>query len=88
MKNNFDFEDIQVNSRETFIQFIRQFRLNLDDNFEQWTNNNLSDFLESLESYAEDVQGYYDNTQQTGENADIASWKRFADILKGARVYE
>lgn len=37
--------------------------------------------------YTDDLQGYYDNTKQT-MNADIPEWQVFADILKGARIYE
>ena len=48
----------------------------------------MQDFLEALESYTQDIQGYYDNSGQLKENANEASWKRFADILKGARIYE
>jgi hypothetical protein len=41
--------------------------------------------------YAEDIQGYYDyQEKETGEhiNADIPFWRTFADILRGARIYE
>nr|WP_202909376.1 hypothetical protein [Chitinophaga rupis] len=54
---------------------------------ENWENNNLESFLEALSAYAEDIQGYYDNTQQS-INAEEASWQVFADMFKGAVVYE
>ena len=50
-------------------------------------NNKLEIFLEAISSYAEDIQGYYDN-MKTGVNADVPAWQTFADIFKGATMYE
>lgn len=86
-KNN-DFEQIIVNDKHSFIDFIRLLRESLENDINSWENTNLSGFLEAIERYTEDIQGYYDNTGQSEEDANQASWKRFADILKGARVYE
>ena len=47
----------------------------------------MNDFLEALSSYANDIQGYYDNTKQN-VNADEPNWQTFADIFKGATLYE
>ena len=88
MENNRDFENIKVDSRATFINFLKYFRRDFTENKGNWENNNLTDFLEALESYTEDIDGYYQNLGESEENADEATWKRFADILKGARVYE
>lgn len=49
--------------------------------------SHLSDFLESMIAYAEDIQGYYDNMKMNID-ADEASWENFSKILEGARVYE
>ncbi|MGJ1406835.1 MULTISPECIES: DUF7660 family protein [Sphingobacterium] len=43
--------------------------------------------MEALASYAEDIQGYYDNTD-ANVDAEKAAWSTFADIFKGAKVYE
>jgi len=43
--------------------------------------------LGAISSHAEDIQGYFDNTEQN-VNADEGSWQTFADIFKGATVYE
>ena len=50
-------------------------------------NKKLENFLEAMSSYAQDIQGYYDNMKQN-INADEANWQTFADILKGASIYE
>jgi len=76
-----------VNTRQDFAEFLLLLRQDLIDNPAEWENKTLADFLEAASSYAEDVQGYYDNTRQA-VNADQASWQTFADILRGASIYE
>ena len=83
-----EFEQINVNDKQTFISFLSLFREDLNNNIAAWENVNLPNFLEALERYTQDIQGYYDSSDQSEENANEASWKRFADILKGARIYE
>ncbi|MGE9311820.1 hypothetical protein ACLOAU_09245 [Niabella sp. CJ426] len=79
--------DFEIHSRQTFIEFIEQLRRDFIENPDSWENKTLPDFLEAISAYAEDIQGYYDNTQQN-INANEASWKLFADIFKGATMYE
>jgi hypothetical protein len=76
-----------VSDRQSFIEFIDLLREDLIKKPKTWENKNLGDFLEALASYAQDIQGYYDNTGQK-VNADQASWQIFADIFKGASIYE
>lgn len=52
-----------------------------------WENKTLDTFLEALSAYTEDIQGYYDNMEKS-VNADEPSWQTFADIFKGATMYE
>ena len=79
--------NLNVHDRKTFIEFLKQMRKVFLANDEAWENQNLDDFLEAMAACAEDVQGFYDNTGQK-INADEPSWKLFADILKGATMYE
>ena len=80
--NNF-----QVTDRQTFIKFLDLLRQDYLSNPDSWENKTLPDFLEALSSYAEDIQGYYDNMKQE-VNADQPNWQTFADIFKGATIYE
>ena len=82
-----DLSDFKVTDRQTFIKFIELLRQDLLKNPESWENKHLDDFLEALSRYAGDIQGYYDNTKQPVD-ADIPDWQTFADIFKGASVYE
>ncbi len=77
----------KISSRQEFISFLEMFRRDLIENPNEWENKNLEDFLEAMVRYTDDLQGYYDNTKQT-INADIPDWQVFADIFKGARIYE
>lgn len=79
--------DRTVTDRKSFAAFLVLLRQNLIDHPEEWENKNLPDFLDALASYTEDIQGYYDNTQQD-INADEPSWDTFATIFQGAKVYE
>jgi hypothetical protein len=83
-----DFNQIKVKDRASFIAFISLFRKDLELNKDKWENVQLGNFLEAMERYSADIGGFYNNTRQFEENADKASWKRFADILQGARIYE
>jgi hypothetical protein len=80
-------ENNAVNSRTSFVDFLALLHQDFLDNPDTWQNNTLESFLEAAGRYAEDIQGYYDNTNQL-LNADEASWQTFADILKGVKVYE
>ena len=80
--NNF-----KVTDRQTFIKFLDLLRKDYLTNPDSWENKTLPDFLEALSAYAEDVQGYYDNMKKD-VNADQPDWQTFADIFKGATIYE
>lgn len=78
---------IEITDRKSFIRFLEEFHQDFLKNQDDWENHNLDRFLEAMTAYAKDIQGYYNNTNQRID-ADIPSWKVFADILQGARIYE
>lgn len=77
----------KVETRQDFITFLEKFRADLIENTQNWENLEMSDFLEAMIRYTEDIQGYYKNTNQP-INADEPTWQVFADILIGASIYE
>ena len=79
--------DFKVTDRRTSIKFLDLLRKDFSGNPENWENKTLPDFLEALSAYTEDVQGYYDN-MKLNVNTDKADWSTFANIFKGAKVYE
>ena len=79
--------NFKVTDKKTFVEFINLLRQSFLENPESWENKNLADFFEALSSYADDIQGYYDNVK-LDVNSDEPSWQTFADIFKGATMYE
>ncbi len=75
-----------VNSREDFISFMDALMNDLKVNPDLWENKTLADYLSAIQSWTEDMDGYYINKNiPIPENV---SWKIFADILMGATMYE
>ncbi|WPO78183.1 hypothetical protein [Flavobacterium sp. KACC 22761] len=79
--------DFEVSDRDSFVKFIELLHDDLLNNPNKWENKTLPDFLESFARYAEEIQGYYNNTNQNVD-ADKPDWKTFSEIFKGARIYE
>ena len=76
-----------ISCRQDFIIFLQQLRSDYLKNGEDWENQNLGNFLEALSAYAADIHGVYRNWS-IAVDADSASWRVFADILRGATIYE
>jgi hypothetical protein len=58
----------------------------LKNNPVYWENRNLESYLEAIADWTEDMEGYYQNTNQPIPNN--INWKVFADILIAASMYE
>lgn len=83
---DFNQKIIEIKSKEDFINFIELLVSNLKNNPEEWSNKTLSEYLESISSWTEDMEGYYQNNKiPIPENID---WKVFANILIAAKMYE
>lgn len=76
----------EINSKEDFVNFVELLVSNLKSNPQEWTNKTLPEYLESISSWTEDMDGYYKNNDvPMPENV---SWKVFANILIAAKIYE
>lgn len=84
---NDELNNFKVTDRQSFIKFLDLLQKDFLDNPVNWVNKTLPDFLEALSAYTEDIQGYYDN-MELNVNADKPEWSTFADIFKGAKIYE
>lgn len=87
MRSSMNTEQIQnIRSKEDFIKFIGDLIVDLKTNPNNWENKTLGDYLEALQSWTEDMEGYYiNNNLPVPENV---SWKIFADMLIAATMYE
>jgi hypothetical protein len=76
----------EIHSKDDFVNFVVLLVSNLKNNPEEWTNKTLPEYLESISSWTEDMEGYYQNNNiPIPENVN---WKVFANILIAAKMYE
>ena len=76
----------EISSKADFVNFVELLTSNLKHNPEEWTNKTLPEYLESISSWTEDMEGYYQNNDlPIPENIN---WKVFANILIAAKMYE
>jgi hypothetical protein len=82
-----DFLEIEVKDRQSFSEFAMLLLEDFEKNKGDWENKNLGDFLKALQRYSEDVDGYYKSVHPELD-ANVPTWRVFADILRGATMYE
>lgn len=75
-----------ANSRAGFVARIREFVEELSTK-DELSELSALDLLERIAAYAEDIDGYYKNFA-IPEDADVATWENFENIIRGACVYE
>jgi hypothetical protein len=79
----------KIKTKEDLAEFVRCLRKELETDKKNWKtdrNYDLSDYLEALAGWVEDMDKYYKNTKQDIEAQP--KWKIFADILMAAAIYE
>ena len=75
-----------INDKKDFLEFMQLLINDLKTNSHEWENESLESFLEAIMHWTEDMEGYYQNTNQPIPNN--INWKVFADILIAAKMYE
>ncbi|MGI4885174.1 MAG: DUF7660 family protein [Janthinobacterium lividum] len=84
-------ETSAIQNRPDFVSFLNRLLTDYQSNGEEWENQKLGDFLEALATYAADIDGFYQNISSVDKvaiDADVVSWRVFADMLRGATIYE
>lgn len=76
-----------IESKKDFESFLAHLLADFKNNANDWENNTLENFLEALHAYTKDVEGYYKNMNIPFDENNL-SWKIFAQLLLGAKVYE
>lgn len=74
-------------TKQEFIHFMENLKTDFIENKEKWENKTIENYLEAMSRYVEDIDGYYENTNQDIDLEKI-DWKVFADLLKGSSIYE
>lgn len=77
-----------VQNRSDFLQFLLHLMENHKRYPDEWENDTIAFFLDSLQGWAQDAQGYYDNNGYSDINVEVPSWRAFADMLLAAKIYE
>lgn len=82
-----DYLDIEVTDKRSFSEFAGLLLKDFRANSQEWENNRLELFLEAIQAYTEDLDGFYQNNHPKVD-PELPTWSTFADILRGAVVYE
>ncbi|MCC6727383.1 MAG: hypothetical protein IT258_22960 [Saprospiraceae bacterium] len=82
-----DFYDIEVTDKASFLSFLTAMKSDFDANGEKWENNDLSNFLEAMVAWTEDMEVCYRN-MKLKKDLENPDWSVFADILKASTIYE
>ena len=75
-----------ISNQEDFLAFIKLLIEDFKTNGNNWENKTLDTYLEAIESWTEDMDGYYLNTNQ--KIPENINWQVFANILRAATMYE
>jgi hypothetical protein len=77
----------RIQSRADFIGFVSWLTRDFEENRSAWENVTIENFLRGLASYLANAQGFYD-THDLKVDAELPSWRLFADALHAATVYD
>ena len=75
-----------VNTKDDFVKFIGALIQDFKNNPTEWENKTLENYLEAMQSWTEDMEGYYKFNKIDLPNS--IPWKIFTDILMAAKMYE
>ncbi len=89
MNNKIDIFEFSKNikTKKDFEEFLKLLVKEYKMSPGEWENNTLESYLEALQFYTQDIEGYYSN-MNISFDPNNPTWKNFADILLGAIVYE
>ena len=75
-----------INSKEKLVSFLKYLSENRNSKKTEWMNNSIEDYLSSIGSWVEDMEGYYNNN-----NLSIPSninWSFIATLFYVGKIYE
>lgn len=75
-----------VNSKEDFMNFLAELKIDNEQNNEEWENDEITSYLEGICSWVDDMEGYFDN-MYIDIPKDI-DWKFIATLFYVGKIYE
>ena len=80
----------EIETREDFLCFMRMLINDINNN--KWENNTLLNYLEGIEGWVDDMDGYFKNIKDFDALGKIENnqldWKILAKIFLAATIYE
>lgn len=75
-----------IKTREDFAKFVNTLLKFREENPTLWLNNTLGSYLNGIEMFSYDLEGYYKN--KSIPLPSQPSWKMFAEVLRAAVIYD
>ena len=75
-----------IKDKDGLINFISELRLDLKDNFSTWENPTMKDYLEAMQSWLEDIDGWEKNYDV--DVLKMPVWQFIGHILLASKMYE
>lgn len=75
-----------VKTKEDFLRFLEMLVNDKKSNAEEWENKSVEEYLLSIQSWTEDMEGYYENNNlEVPQNID---WNFISTIFYVGKIYE
>ena len=75
-----------VGSKEELLSFLGLLINDFKNNPDEWENKSVESFIEGMQSWVEDMEGYYENNNiPIPNNID---WGFFANVFYAGKIYE
>ena len=75
-----------VKTKEDFLRFLEMLANDRKINALEWENKSVEDYLLSIQSWTEDMEGYYENNNL--EVPQNINWNLIATIFYVGKIYE
>jgi hypothetical protein len=75
-----------VSAKEDFLKFLGMLINDFKNNPDEWENKSVESFLEGMQSWVEDMEGYYENNNLPIPNN--IDWGFFANVFYAGKIYE
>lgn len=79
---------LKIENQWDFMEFLKLLIEDYENFPDDWENSNLEDYLQGLQRFFHDVDGNIKFFNRKDIDAKTPSWRLFAHLLLGARVYD
>ena len=75
-----------VSNKQQFLEFVNLLSTDYQKNIDEWENKSIDLFLQAIEGWMEDMEGFYENSGlDTPKNI---VWKLLSIMLYVGKIYE